>query len=64
MILLQFILLTAIFVMGWVCGTVMVEEMRKIEKPKKKKPLTFPTYGDESPEEVFRMMQEAKKFKK
>jgi hypothetical protein len=48
--------------MGWVCGTIMVEEMRKIEKPKKKKPLTFPTYGDESPEEVFRMMQEAKKF--
>jgi len=64
MILLQFILLTAIFVIGWVAGVVMTEEIKKTDTPRRKKPLTFPTYGDESPEEVFRMKQEAKKFMK
>jgi hypothetical protein len=64
MILLQFILLTAIFVMGWVSGVVMVEEIKKTETPKKRKKLVYPTYGDESPEEVFRMIEEAKKFRK
>jgi hypothetical protein len=64
MILLQFILLTAIFVIGWVAGVVMTEEIKKADTPRRKKPLTFPTYGDESPEEIFRMKQEAKKFMK
>ena len=63
MVILQFILLTAIFVMGWTTGMLMTEEIKESKKPRKKN-LTYPTYGDESPEETFRMMQEAKKFKK
>lgn len=63
MILLQFILLTAIFIMGWTAGMLMAEEIKQSNKPRKKR-LTYPTYGDESPEEVFRMREEVKKFKK
>jgi len=55
--------LTAIFVMGWTTGMLMTEEIKQSNKPRKKR-LTYPTYGDESPEETFRMMEEAKKFKK
>jgi len=32
MILLQFILLTAIFVIGWTCGVIMAEELKKSQK--------------------------------
>lgn len=63
MILLQFILLTAIFIMGWTAGMLMAEEIKQSNKPRRKR-LTYPTYGDESPEETFRMIEEAKKFKK
>ena len=63
MIILQFFLLLGIFILGWVCGVLISEEYKQLA-PKKKKSLIMKTYGDESPEEVFRMMEEVKRFKK
>ena len=62
MIILQFFLVLAIFILGWICGVLITEEHRQLSPKKKKKSLILPTYGDESPEEAFRMMEEAKKF--
>jgi hypothetical protein len=66
MIILQFFLLVSIFVIGWIAGVNITEEYKQLDirKKKKKKSLIMKTYGDESPEEVFRMMQEAKRFNK
>lgn len=63
MIILQFFLLLAIFVLGAICGVQLAEEIKKAKPKSKKKSLIFPVYGDESPEESFRMIQEAKKIK-
>ena len=62
MIILQFFLILAIFILGWICGVLITEEYKELSPKKKKKSLILPTYGDESPEEVFRMIEEAKKF--
>ena len=66
MVILQFFLIFAIFTLGWVSGILLTEEFEqfKIKKKKKKKSLTMKTYGDESPEEVFRMTEEEKKINK
>jgi Na+/glutamate symporter len=67
MVIVQFFLIFAIFTLGWVSGILITEEFEQFKikkKKKKKKPLTMKTYGDESPEEVFRMTEEAKKINK
>jgi hypothetical protein len=64
MIILQFILILAIFILGWISGVLITEEYKELSPKKKKKSLMFPTYGDESPEETFRMIEEAKRFNK
>lgn len=63
MVILQFFLILAIFILGWVCGVLITEEYKQLA-PKKKKSLIMKTYGDESPEEIFRMTEEAKRFNK
>ena len=64
MIILQFFLIMAIFVLGWVSGVLITEEYKELLPKKKKKSLIMKTYGDESPEEIFRMTEEAKRFNK
>ena len=64
MIILQFFLLLAIFALGLLCGVVLAEEYKELSLKKKKSSLIMKTYGDESPEEIFRMAEEAKRFNK
>lgn len=64
MIILQFFLLLGIFVLGWVCGGLITQEYQNLAPKKKKRSLIMKTYGDESPEEIFRMTEEAKRFNK
>ena len=60
MVVIQFLLLFAILVIGYI-GIVVTASDIKRTSPKKKS-LILPTYGDESPEEVARMIEEVKKF--
>ena len=60
MLVIQFILLLSILILGYAAGSVLAEEMNST--PPKKKSLILPVYGDESPEEVARMIEEAKTF--
>lgn len=60
MIVIQFLLLFTILLIGYI-GIVLTAGEVKRTAPKKKS-LILPTYGDESPEEVARMIEEAKTF--
>ena len=60
MIVIQFLLLFTILVIGYIGIVITAAEVKRTSP--KKKSLILPTYGDESPEEVARMIEEAKTF--